>query len=76
MLPFFAWKIFSISFFIFLDFYLQVLFNIYISPVGEYMLYLLAGKGGSSSHEPRISSHSSGTNLSKPDAGKNVSSPI
>ena len=26
MLPFFAWKIFSISFFISLDFYLQVLF--------------------------------------------------
>lgn len=25
MLPFFAWKIFSISFFISLDFYLQVL---------------------------------------------------
>ena len=27
MLPFFAWKIFSISFFISLDFYLQVLLN-------------------------------------------------
>jgi len=26
VLPFFAWKIFSISFFISLDFYLQVLF--------------------------------------------------
>ena len=30
MLPFFAWKIFSISFFISLDFYLQVLFEIFI----------------------------------------------
>ena len=29
MLPFFAWKIFSISFFISLDFYLQVLFRYY-----------------------------------------------
>lgn len=28
MLPFFAWKIFSISFFISLDFYLQVLLYI------------------------------------------------
>lgn len=27
MLPFFAWKIFSISFFISLDFYLQVFLN-------------------------------------------------
>lgn len=29
MLPFFAWKIFSISFFISLDFYLQVLLFVY-----------------------------------------------
>lgn len=29
MLPFFAWKIFSISFFISLDFYLQVLLLVY-----------------------------------------------
>ena len=38
MLPFFAWKIFSISFFISLDFYLQVLFVV-IFYVG-YFLYV------------------------------------
>lgn len=31
MLPFFAWKIFSISFFISLDFYLQVLFKAFFA---------------------------------------------
>ena len=33
MLPFFAWKIFSISFFISLDFYLQVFLFFYKSAV-------------------------------------------
>ena len=38
MLPFFAWKIFSISFFISLDFYLQVLF---VSSVKRFLIHII-----------------------------------
>ena len=38
MLPFFAWKIFSISFFISLDFYLQVLSLFYNNALRDFIL--------------------------------------
>ena len=49
MLPFFAWKIFSISFFISLDFYLQVLFR-FFAPVRSLSL-----KGAVANSKPQSS---------------------
>ncbi len=41
MLPFFAWKIFSISFFISLDFYLQVLMNYFLQSLNPIVFQFL-----------------------------------